>query len=176
VLALAAPLLPEFLGILGVDIFLILSIMTCLFDFPVFLQYVYHIAAFLGFGQLWANNIFAFSEETRFLICVGYLIIAIANIIFINAYVGFREKKLLWTASLLLCVTVPAILLGFSATTYYVNRIDIGLPLLPVVPPETIVAILLVCGIMFAVSLAVSMFGIKLPGSSTSKKHKGGGK
>ncbi|MFN3394907.1 MAG: proton-conducting transporter membrane subunit, partial [Candidatus Thermochlorobacter sp.] len=39
-------------------------ILTCLFDFPVSLQYVYHISAFVGFGQLWINHIFAFSEES----------------------------------------------------------------------------------------------------------------
>jgi hypothetical protein len=137
---LAAPLLPEFLGILGIDIFLVLSILTCLFDFPVFLQYVYHISAFVGFGQLWVNYIFAFSEETRFLICVAYLVIGIANIVFINGYVGFREKKILWTTSFLCCVTIPFGLISFSAVSVCVNKIAISLPLLPLIPPEAIAA------------------------------------
>jgi hypothetical protein len=123
---LSAPLLPEFLGILGIDIFLVLSILTCLFDFPVFLQYVYHISAFVGFGQLWINYIFAFSEETRFFICLVYLVIGLANIVFVNGYIGFREKKILWTTFFLCSVTIPSILVSFSAVSWYVNRIAIS--------------------------------------------------
>jgi hypothetical protein len=169
---LAAPLLPEFIGILGIDIFLVLSILTCLFDFPVFLQYVYHISAFVGFGQLWINYIFAFSEETRFFVCLAYLVIGLANIIFINGYVGSREKKILWTTSFLCCVTIPFVLISFSAVSVYVNRIAISLPPLPLIPLEAIAAILVVCAIILATSLFLSSFGLKFSGPSIPKKRK----
>jgi len=169
---LSAPLLPEFLGIMGIDVFLVLSILTCLFDFPVFLQYVYHISAFVGFGQLWIGYAFAFSEETRFLICVAYLVIGLANIIFVNGYVGIRDKKILWTTSFLCSVTVPSTLISFSAVSWYVNKVAISLPLLPLVPLEAIAAILVLCGIILAISLILSMFRPTFEGSSIPKKRK----
>ena len=169
-------MLPEFIGILGIDIFLVLSILTCLFDFPVFLQYVYHISAFIGFGQLWVNYIFAFSEETRFFVCLAYLVIGLANIVFINGYVGSREKKILWTTSFLCCVTIPFVLTSFSAVSVYVNRVVISLPLLPLIPPEVIAAILVMCGIILAISLFLSSFGLKFSSSSVPKKRRGGEK
>jgi len=169
---LSAPLLPEFLGIMGIDVFLVLSILTCLFDFPVFLQYVYHISAFVGFGQLWIGYAFAFSEETRFLICVAYLVIGLANIIFVNGYVGFRDKKILWTTSFLCCVTIPSILISFSAASWYVNKVVISLPSLPLVPPEAIAAVFVVCGIILAINLIFSMLGLKFPSSSNPAKKK----
>ena len=173
---LAAPLLPEFLGILGIDVFLILSILACLFDFPVFIQYVYHISAYVGFLQLWVNYVFAFSEETRFLICVAYLVIGLANIIFVNGYIGFRDKKTLWTTSFLCSVTIPVTLFSFSAVSWYVNKVAISLPLLPLIPPEAIAAILVLCAIVLAASLILSGLGVKLPSSSVPKKRKGGEK
>jgi hypothetical protein len=172
VLNLAAPLLPEFLGVLGIDIFLVLSILTCLFDFPVFLQYAYHISAFVGFGQLWIGYVFAFSEETRFLICVAYLVIGLANIVFINGYVGFRDKKILWTTSFLCSVTIPSTLISFSAISWYVNKVVISLPWLPLVPPEAIAAILLLCAIILAISVIISMVGLKSHSSPIPTEEK----
>ena len=157
---------------MGIDVFLVLSILTCLFDFPVFLQYVYHISAFVGFGQLWIDYAFAFSEETRFLICVAYLVIGLANIIFVNGYVGLRDKKILQTTSFLCNVTVPSTLISFSAISWYVNKVVISLPWLPLVPPEAIAAILVLCGIILAISLILSMFGFGFPRSSMNKKRK----
>ena len=171
---MSAPLLPEFLGILGIDIFLVLSILTCIFDFPVLLQYVYHISAFVGFGQLWINFVFAFSEETRFLICVAYLVIGLANIVFINGYIGSRDKKIIWTTALLCCITIPSIIISLSAISCYVNKVVISLPLLPLIPSEAVVAILLMCGIVLAASLILSAFVPELHGSPVSKKRKGG--
>ena len=157
---------------MGIDVFLVLSILTCLFDFPVFLQYVYHISAFVGFGQLWIGYAFAFSEETRFLICVAYLLIGLANIIFVNGYVGFRDKKILWTTSFLCCVTIPSILISFSAASWYVNKVVISLPSLPLVPPEAIAAVFVVCGIILAINLIFSMLGLKFPSSCNPAKKK----
>lgn len=171
---MAAPLLPEFIGVLGVDIFLILSILTCLFDFPVLIQYVYHVSAFVGFGQLWINYIFAFGEETRFLICLVYLTIGLANIIFINGYIGSRDKKILWTTSLLCCVTIPSLLISFAAVSFYINRVMISLPQFPLVPPEAIAVTLIVCGIVLATSMILSSFFPELTKPSISKKKKGG--
>jgi len=169
---LAAPLLPEFLGVLGIDVFLVLSILTCMFDFPAFIQYVYHISAFVGFGQIWIIYAFAFSEETRFLIYIAYLLIGLANIIFVNAYINARDKKIFWTTAFLCSVTIPFLLISFSAASYYVNRVAISLPLLPLISPEAIMAILAICAIVLAISLLLPSFSPKFNGSSVPKKNR----
>jgi hypothetical protein len=173
---LAAPLLPEFLGVMGIDVFLVLSMLTCLFDFPVLLQYVYHISAFVGFGQLWVNYVFAFGEETRFLICLAYLVIGLANVIFINGYIGCRDKKIVWTTSFLCTVTVPSTIISFSAISCYVDRVAISLPSLPLIPLEAIAAILVICGIVLATSVILSTFVPSSHRSPVSKRRKGGEK
>lgn len=169
---MAAPLLPEFLAVLGIDVFLILSILSCLFEFPVFVQYVYHISAYIGFLQLWIDYVFAFAEETRFLICVAYLLIGLANVIFLNGYVGCRDKKILWITSILCCVTIPSILVSVSAVSFYVNRVAISLPSFPLISSEVIAAILLICGIVLATSIVLSAFIPQLQGSPISHRRK----
>jgi hypothetical protein len=164
--------LPEIIGILGVDLFVVLSILTCLFDFPVYLQYGYHISAFVGFGQLWIAHLFGLTEESRFLIYVAYLVVALANIVFINGYVGAREKRLIWTTSLLCSTTVPTIVISLSLASWYVNRVPFSLPLLPMIPPEAVAAILFICIIILSISLFLSSFGLKLGYSPIPKKKK----
>lgn len=152
---------------LGVDVFLVLSLLACFFDFPIFIQYVYHISAFVGLGQLWINYVFALGEETRFLICFVYLLIGLANIIFVNGYIGFRDGKTLLTTSLLCCVTIPLYQPAFLAVSYYVNKVPISLP-------KIIAAILVVDAIILATSLILSVFRPKSQGLSTHKKKEMG--
>jgi hypothetical protein len=172
---LASLLLPEILGVIGIDVFMILSIITCMFDFPPFIQYVYHIAAFVGLGELWINYAFAFSEETRFFACLGYLLIGLANVVFVNWYVGARDKKIYWTTSLLGSVTIPSVLISFVATSCYVNKVPIELPWLPMIPFQLIASILVVCAIIVAVSMFLPSMGFvqsqpKSPQKPTNKK------
>jgi hypothetical protein len=145
--------------VLGIDIFLVLSILTCLFDFPVVLQFVYHISAFVGFGQLWINYIFAFNEEMRFFIYLTYLVIGLANIVLVNGYMGARPRRIPRATAFLCCVTVPFLLISFSAASCYTNKVAISLPLLPLIPPEAIAGIMIVCATVLAISLILSIHG-----------------
>ncbi|MDH5782729.1 MAG: hypothetical protein OEZ35_03585, partial [Candidatus Bathyarchaeota archaeon] len=45
---------PEFFALLGVNVFLAISLLTCLLDkyFPGSIPYMYQLAALTGFGQL----------------------------------------------------------------------------------------------------------------------------
>jgi hypothetical protein len=157
---LASPLLPEFLGVLGIDIFLVLSILTCLFDFPVVLQFIYHISAFIGFGQLWINYIFSFNEEMRFFIYLAYLIIGLANIVLVNVYMGAtRPRRIPRATAFLCCVTVPFLLTSFSAVSCCTNKVAVSFPLLPLIPPEVIAGIMVVCAAVLVVSLILSTRG-----------------
>ena len=98
--------------------------------------------------------------------------IALANVIFINAYVGAMEKRLIWTTSLLCCTTVPLGLISLSLASWYVNRVPLSLPLLPLIPPEAVAAILFVCVIILSISLFLSSFGFKLGYPSATRKRR----
>jgi hypothetical protein len=92
-------LLPEFFALLSVDLFALLSMLTCLLEdrFPKAISYVYVIGALMGFGHLWVSKEFltVFGENMRFWYNVLYLAIALANVIAINVYLAVSKK--MWT-------------------------------------------------------------------------------
>ncbi|TET19556.1 hypothetical protein E3J74_06685 [Candidatus Bathyarchaeota archaeon] len=51
---MSSPLLPEFFALLATDLFLMLSLLTCLLDdrLPKAIPYIYQIAALMGYGHL----------------------------------------------------------------------------------------------------------------------------
>mgnify|MGYP007100543708 CR=1 FL=1 len=53
---------PELFILIGVNVFVAISLLTSIFDgpFPTTLPYVFQIAALAGFGQIWANYAFLF--------------------------------------------------------------------------------------------------------------------
>ena len=93
-----SPLLPEILVILGIDVFLAISLLTCLLDrhFPQAIPYVYQVAALVGFGHLLISREFLhiFGESMRFWYCNIYLFVALANVIAVNVYLAVVKK--LW--------------------------------------------------------------------------------
>jgi peptidoglycan biosynthesis protein MviN/MurJ (putative lipid II flippase) len=150
-----------------------------MFDFPPFIQYVYHIAAFLGLGEIWINYAFAFSEETRFFVCLGYLLIGLANIIFLNWYIGVRDKKIHWTTSFFGSITIPSVLISVVAASCYVNKAPIELPWLPMIPFQVIAATLVVCGIIVGLSMFLPSIGFQHSNQKSPQKptkRKGGDK
>lgn len=90
-------LMPEFFMLLGIDFFLATSLLTCTFDkhFPDKLAYLYQLIALAGFGQLLVTQEFmgSFADYMRFWYSFIYLIIAVANIASLNAYLFFYKKK-----------------------------------------------------------------------------------
>jgi hypothetical protein len=120
-------LLPEFFALLGIDLFLLLSLLTCLLDdrFPKAIPYVYQIAALAGFGHLIISKEFmiVFGEYMRFWYCFFYLVVALANIVAVNVYLGIVKKLLNYARVFMLTVTLPALslavlfLLNYAETT-----------------------------------------------------------
>lgn len=89
-------LMPEFFMLLGIDFFLATSLLTCIFDkhFPDKLAYLYQLVALAGFGQLLVTREFmaSFADYMRFWYSFIYLMIAVANIAALNAYLLFYKK------------------------------------------------------------------------------------
>jgi len=130
------PLLqPEFFALLGIDLFLAVSLLTCLLDrhFPWQLPYVYQLAALAGFGQLLVSKEFIalFGDYTRFWYSLLYLVVALANIIAVNMYLGVIKKLLSYAKVFLFAVTFPALTL---AAFFLSNYAQVAVHPLVIVP------------------------------------------
>jgi len=107
------PLQPEFFILLGLDLFLATSLLTCLLDkhFPWQLPYLCQLASLVGFGQLLVSREFLafFDEYMRFWYSLTYLVIALATIVAINVYLGFMKKLLNYAKAIMFTVTFPSL-------------------------------------------------------------------
>jgi hypothetical protein len=116
---MATPLQPEFFLLLGIDLFLAISLLSCLLDkhLPWQLPYLYQVASLAGFGQLIVAKEFMalFDGYMRFWFSLLYLVIALANIIAVNAYLGVIKKLGNYAKAFLLAVTFPS----FSVATFF---------------------------------------------------------
>jgi hypothetical protein len=153
---LASPIIPEFFVVLGINVFLVTSLLTCLLDFPLVSQYIYQLAALAGFGQLWVNIALSSSIETRFWFNVFYLVVALVNVITVNIYVAMVKKRLSLAGLFLGGVTIPASFTSLITVSSYVNSIPLSVPLLPVIPIEAVGVVLIICGVILATSVVTS--------------------
>jgi hypothetical protein len=121
---MAPPLQPEFFALVGINMFLAISLLTCLLDrhLPWQLPYLYQLAALAGFGQLLVSKEFMpfFGEYMRFWYSFLYLIVALANIVAVNLYIGLVKKLLNYAKIFVFAITFPTIsiaaffLLGYT--------------------------------------------------------------
>lgn len=120
---MASALLPEFFALLGIDLFLMLSLLTTLLDdrMPKALPYIYQMAALVGFGHLLISKNFftVFGEYMRFWYNFIFLLVALANIVAVNVYFGLVNKQ--WTIAKFWsgAVTFPAILISIFFVANY---------------------------------------------------------
>ena len=120
---MSSPLQPEFFALLGIDLFLAMSLLTCLLDryFPWQLPYVYQLAALAGFGHLLVSKEFMtiFGDYMRFWYSLLYLIVASGNIIAVNIYLGMTKKLMNYAKVFMFSVTFPALsLVAFFLSNY----------------------------------------------------------
>jgi hypothetical protein len=124
---MAAPLQPEFFLLLGIDLFLAISLLSCLLDkhLPWQLPYLYQVASLAGFGQLIVAKEFMaiFGDYTRFWFSVLYLIVALANIATINLYIGVIKKLLTYAKAFTLIVSFPS----FAITAFFLTSYASGM-------------------------------------------------
>jgi hypothetical protein len=129
------PMQPEIFALLGIDLFLVISLLTCLLEkhFPGQIPYLYQLAALAGFGQLLVSREFMafFGEYMRFWYSLLYLIVALANIVAVNVYVGLMKKLLNYAKVFMLTVTFPALA---STTFFLLNYSEVAVHPLVMVP------------------------------------------
>ncbi len=130
-----SPLQPEFFALVGIDLFLAMSLLTCLLDrhFPWQLPYVYQLAALAGFGHLLVSREFmlTFGEYMRFWYSLLYLTIALANIIAVNIYLGVIKRFMNYARIFMAAVTLPTLTL---AVFFLSNYAEIAVHPLVIVP------------------------------------------
>lgn len=109
-------LLPELFALLASDLFLLLSLLTCLLEerFPKAIPYVYQAAAVMGFGHLMVSKMFltVFDAEMRFWYNLFYLMVGLANIIAVNIYFAVSQKTWFLARVWSLAVTFPTLLIS----------------------------------------------------------------
>jgi len=159
--AMALPLFPPELFILiGVNVFVALSLLTSLFDgpFPMAVPYVCQIAALAGFGQIWVSYAFFFSfVEMRFWVSIFYLVVALINIIAVNLYLAVYKKLLSAAGVFLGAATIPTIFVSSLSVSAYINGLTISIPPLPIVPIELLYGVLATCVVILVLSISVSL-------------------
>ena len=120
---MASELLPEFFALLGIDLFLMLSLLTCLLEdrMPKALPYIYQVAALAGFGHILVSKNFfiIFGDYMRFWYCFFYLLVSLANIVAVNVYFAAMKKQ--WTIAKVWsgAVSFPAILISIFFVANY---------------------------------------------------------
>ena len=116
---MATPIQPEFFLLLGIDLFLAVSLLACLLDkhLPWQLPYLYQVASLAGFGQLIVAKEFMalFDGYMRFWFSLIYLAVALVNIVAVNVYLGVIKKLVNHAKIFLLAVTFPV----FSVATFF---------------------------------------------------------
>lgn len=116
-------LLPELFAMLASDMFLLLSLLTCLLEdrFPKAVPYVYQMAAIMGFGHLVVSRMFltVFDEYMRFWYNIFYLAVALANVVAVNLYLAVSKKR--WTLAKVWssAVTFPTIFISIMLIYNY---------------------------------------------------------
>jgi hypothetical protein len=157
---------PELFALLSIDLFLLLSLLTCLLEerFPKAIPYIYQIAALIGFGHLLVSKEFltTFGEYTRFWYNFFYLSIALANIVALNLYLAVLKK--LWTLAKAWsgAVTFPTIAISVFLAANYGYAKGAQLPFL-LLPAGLFISVLTI-GLSFCVLLLSSNLLNKLRG------------
>lgn len=146
-------LLPELLALLSSDLFLLLSLLTCLLEerFPKAIPYVYQIAALIGFGHLLVSRMFltVFGEYMRFWYNLFYLAVGLANVVAINLYLAVSKR--MWTLAKIWssAVTFPTVFISMFFVYNYGYLQGATFPLL------TLQLILILSVVMLGISVSI---------------------
>jgi len=149
-------LLPEFFALLGIDVFLMLSLLSCLLDdrLPKAIPYIYQIAALVGYGHLLISKEFfvIFGEYMRFWYCFLYLLVALSNIIAVNIYLAVMRGQWglakIWSGA----ITFPIMVISMFFISNYTFVQEATLPLLTLQIGLVVSAVIMGVGICLLLS------------------------
>ena len=169
---MASTFAPEFLILIGVDVFLAGSILAVLLDkhFPNALPYVLDAGAIIGFGELLAgpSTTAALPPELQFWYSFAYAMISVLTLFALNLYLLFLKRRPYESALLGVFATAPSALGILYFTSAFVNGLSVSLPLVPVIPIEGVYAMFGISVAMIVLSLVV--FGRRMSGDLDTSK------
>src|SRR6266705_2322013 len=105
-------LVPEFFVLLGIDIFLCMSLLSAFLedDLPSRLQYLFQIAAIVGLGELLISQ--GFVDLTRFWVSFVYLASALSSVVGLNAYLAVVRRRMDMASTFSGTITVPTLMIS----------------------------------------------------------------
>lgn len=149
---------PELLMLLGINVCVILSLVTSIFDkpFPLAVPYVFQIVALAGFGQIYVNYAFLSDfVDARFWCSLLYLSAAVVGVVTVNLYTAIGKKQLVAAGALLGAFTIPTVSLSLFLVSAYLNGLTVWVPPFPIVPLEALYIVFLPCIVILGLSTIV---------------------
>jgi len=133
-------LLPEFLTLLGIEIFAAMSLVSVLLDrdIPSSVQWLFQGAAGLGLGQLVVTEGFGTSsviDASRFWISIFYLTMSVCSVAGLNIYLAAVRRKTTLASVFSATITAPSVSVSVLFVSSYLSGVDVSFT------PPTIVII-----------------------------------
>jgi hypothetical protein len=123
-------LLPEFLTLLGIEIFAAMSLVSVLLnrDIPSSAQWLFQGAAGLGLGQLVVTEGFGTSsviDASRFWISIFYLTLSVCTVAGLNLYLAAVRKKTALASAFSGTITAPTVTVSVLFVSSYLSGVDV---------------------------------------------------
>jgi hypothetical protein len=120
---------PELLILYALDMFLVLSIVTCLFDshFPVAVPYFFQLLAIAGTGHMYLSRVFEemFTVESRFWYSIFYLGAYLASSFAVSAYLFLIKRSAAKGLMFFGGCTFPSTVFGGYIISVFKNELPI---------------------------------------------------
>jgi hypothetical protein len=131
-------LLPEFLTMLGIEIFAAMSLVSVLLDrdIPSSAQWLFQGAAGLGLGQLVVTEGFGTSsviDASRFWISIFYLTLSVCSVAGLNVYLAAVRRKTAVASVFAGTITTPTVSVSVLFVSSYLSGVDVSLTGLTIV-------------------------------------------
>jgi uncharacterized membrane protein YraQ (UPF0718 family) len=131
-------LLPEFLTLLGIEIFAAMSLVSVLLDrdVPSSVRWLFQGAAGLGLGQLVVTEGFGTSsviDASRFWISIFYLTLSVCSVAGMNIYLAAVRRKTAIASVFSGTITAPTVNVSVIFVSSYLSGVDVSFTLLTIV-------------------------------------------
>jgi hypothetical protein len=131
-------LLPEFFTLLGIEIFVAMSLVSVLLerDIPSSVQWLFQGAAGLGLGQLVVTEGFGTSsviDASRFWISIFYLTLSVCSVAGLNVYLAAVRRKTAIASVFSGTITTPTVSVSILSVSSYLGGVDVSFTPLTIV-------------------------------------------
>ena len=161
---------PELLILYALDMFLVLSIITCLYDshFPIAVPYFFQLLSIAGTGHLYVSRVFEgmFTVESRFWYSVFYLGAFLASSFAVSAYLFLVKRSAAKGLMFFGGYTFPTTVLGAYIITVFKNELPIPWFMRPDLVADWMPVLLLVSFMILFAGVSMYFEPEKKPGSS----------